>query len=88
MRDIEYPDKKKARAKINPKSMIPQQYHDFLYVFSKKNLDTLPLHWKYDDKIYLEKEHKRADAPFYKISPEKLDAVKRSLNSHLAKEFI
>ena len=44
MRDIQYQAKKKARAETDLKSILPQEYHDFLDVFSKKDLDTLRLH--------------------------------------------
>ena len=88
MRDIQYQAEKEARAETDPKSVVPQEYHDFLDVFSKKNSDTLPPHQKYDHKIYLKEEQKPGHAPLYKMSPEELDAVKRYLNSHLAKGFI
>ena len=41
MRDILYQAEKKARAETNLISVLPQEYHDFLDVFSKKDLDTL-----------------------------------------------
>ena len=44
MRDIQYQAEKEARAKTNPKSVVPQKYHNFLNVFSKKDSDTLPLY--------------------------------------------
>ncbi len=77
MRDIQYQAEKEARVEIDPKSVIPQEYHDFLDVFSKKDSDTLPPHRKYDHKIYLEEEQKPGHAPLYKMSPEELDAIKR-----------
>ena len=88
MRDIQYQAEKEARAGTNSKSVVPQEYHDFLDVFSKKNSNTLPPHRKYDHKIYLEKEQKPGHAPLYKMSPEELDAIKRYFDSHLAKRFI
>ena len=56
--DIQYQAKKEARAKTNPKSVIPQEYYDFLDVFSKKDLYTFLSYQKYDYKIYLEEEQK------------------------------
>ena len=44
IRDIQYQAEKKARAETNPKSVVPQEYHDFLNVFSKKDSNTLFLH--------------------------------------------
>lgn len=56
IRDIQYQGEKKARAKTNLKSVIPQEYHDFHDIFLKKNLDTLPPNRKYDYRIHLKKE--------------------------------
>ncbi len=88
MRDIQYQAEKEARVETNPKSVVPQEYLDFLDVFSKKDSDTLPPHRKYDHKIHLEEEQKPGHARLSKMSPEELDAVKRYLDSHLAKRFI
>ena len=88
MRDIHYQAEKEARAETDPKSVVPQEYLDFLDIFSMKDLDTLPPHRKYDYKIHLEEEQKPGHTPLYKISSEELDAIKRYLDSHLAKGFI
>ena len=56
MKDILYQAEKEAKAKTNPKSVVPQKYHDFLDVFSKKNSNTFPPHQKYDYKIHLEEK--------------------------------
>ena len=88
MRDIQYQAEKEARVETNLKNVVPQEYHDFLDVFSKKDLDTLPLHRKYDHQIQLEKEQKPGHALLYKMSSKELDAVKRYLDFYLAKRFI
>ena len=88
MKDIKYQAEKKARAETNPKSIIPKKYHNFLDVFLKKNSDTLLLYQKYKYKIYLEEKQKYDHSLLYKIFLQKLDAVKRYLDSHLAKNFI
>ena len=88
MRDIQYQAEKEARAKTDPKSIVPQEYYDLLNIFSKKDSDTLPPHRKYDHKILLEEEQKPGHAPLSKISLKELDAIKWYLDSHLAKEFI
>ena len=41
MRDIQYQAQKEARTETNPTDIITQNYHNFLDVFLKKNLDTL-----------------------------------------------
>ena len=88
MRDLEFQAEKEARPETNPKTVVPEEYHDLLDVFSKKDSDTLPPHRKYDHKIILEEEQKHDHAPLYKMSLQELDAVKRYLDSHLAKGFI
>lgn len=47
---------KKARAKTNLKSVIPQKYHNYLNIFLKKNFATLFPYQKYDNKVYFTKE--------------------------------
>ena len=44
MRDMQYQAKKEARAETDPKNVVPQEYHDFLNVFSKNDSHTLPPH--------------------------------------------
>ena len=56
MRDIQYQAENEVRAETNPKNVIPQEYYDFFDVFSKKDSDTFPPYWKYDNKIYLKEE--------------------------------
>ena len=88
MRDIQYQAEKEVKAETNLKNVVSQEYHNFFNVFSKKDLDTFPLHRKYDHKIQLEKEQKPSHVPLYKMSPKKLDAVKQYLYFHLTKGFI
>ena len=54
MRDLEYQVKKKARPETDSKSIILEEYINFLDIFSKKDSDTLPSHWKYNHKIMIE----------------------------------
>lgn len=51
MRDIQYKGEKKARDKTNQISVVFQKYYDFLYIFWKKDLNTLLSCRKYDHKI-------------------------------------
>ncbi len=88
MRDLEYQAEKETKPETDPRTVVPEEYHDLLDVFSKKNSDTLPPHQKYDHKIILKEEQKHGHAPFYKISPQELDVVKHYLDLHLAKGFI
>ncbi len=56
MRDIEYQAEKEARDKTNLKSVVSQEYYNFLDVFSKKDLEILSSYRKYDHKIYLKEK--------------------------------
>ena len=88
IRNLEYQAEKKARPETNPKSVIPEEYHDLLDVFSKKDSATLPPHQKYNHKIILEKQQKPGHISLYKISSQEVDVIKCYLDSHLAKGFI
>lgn len=56
IRDLEYQAEKEARQKIDPRSVVREEYHDLLHIFSKKNSDTLFPHQNYDYKIILKKQ--------------------------------
>ncbi len=88
MRDLEYQAGKEARSETDPRSVILEEYHDLLDIFSKKDSDTLLFHRKYDHKIILEEQQRHGHASLYKILPQKLNTVKCYLHSHLAKGFI
>lgn len=75
MRNPEFQAKKKARLKTNQKNLIPEEYHNFLDIFCKKNSDTLFFYQKYDHKIILEEKQKHGYTPLYKISSHKLNAL-------------
>lgn len=53
MKDLEYQVRKEARLETNLKTIVSVEYHNFLDIFSKKNLHTFPLHQKYNYKIIL-----------------------------------
>lgn len=58
IRDIQYQVKKKVKFETNLKSIVSQEFHNFLDIFSKKNSDTLLLHQKYNYKIYSKEKQK------------------------------
>ena len=76
MRDIQYQAEKEARVKTDSKSIISQKYHNYLNVFSKKDLDIFSLYQKYYHKIHLEKKKKLGHALLYKISSKNVDTIK------------
>ena len=61
MRDIEYQLNKTTKPPIDPKTVVPAEYHDFLDVFSKDISDTLRPYGKYDHKIELLKDKDLSD---------------------------
>lgn len=67
IRNLEYPAEKEVKPEINPKNVVSKKYHDFLDVFSKKNLNTLLSYQKWNHKIILEEEQKDGHIAIYKI---------------------
>lgn len=88
IKTLKFQATKKAKPETDLKSVILEEYHNFLHVFSKKNSDTLSPHWKYDNKIILEGDQKHGHAPLYKMSLKEFNTVKCYFNSYLAKEII
>ena len=68
IRDLEFQVEKEVKPETNSKIVIPEEYHDFLDLFSKKDLNTLSAYQKYDHKIILEEEQKHSFAFLYKMS--------------------
>ena len=58
MRDIKYQLNKGTKPLTDPKTVVPEEYHDFLDVFSKDISDTLRPYGKYNHKIKLLKDNK------------------------------
>ena len=48
IKDIKYQLNKMAKTLIDPKTMVPKEYHKFLDVFSKEVSNTLLPHSKYN----------------------------------------
>jgi hypothetical protein len=93
LRDIEHA--LRPETYTDPKTKLPQHYHDYLDVFDRKAADTLPPHREgVDHKIELiEKDEKgrKAEAPWgplYGMSREELLVLRRKLNDYLDKGFI
>ena len=89
IKDIEYQLNKTAKAPTDPKTLVPEEYHEFLDVFSKKALDMLSPHLKYDHQIrLLEGYRDHGNSSLSKMSESKLQFVKKFLEKHLKKGFI
>ena len=64
MKDIEYQLEKATKTPTDPKTVVLEEYHKFLDVFSKEASDTLSEHSKYDHKIrFLEGYKNHGNSP-------------------------
>ena len=89
MRDIEYQLKKAVKTPMDPKTVVPENYHKFLNVFSKETSDTLSEHSKYDYRIQFLEDYKNySNSLLQAMSEQKLQFVKKFLEENLKKEFI
>ena len=91
MQDIEYQLNKKTKPLTNPKTVVLEEYHDFLDVFSKDISDTLRPYGKYNHKIELLKDKDLSDlghSVLRGMSVPQLEFVKKFLEEHLKKGFI
>jgi hypothetical protein len=67
---------------------IPQEYHDFADLFSKKEADKLPSHQRYDHTIPLQPGSTPHFGPIYKLSPVELETLRKYIDENLKKGFI
>ena len=89
MKNIEYQLNKTVKAPTDPKTMVSEEYHEFLDIFSKEVLDTLLPYSKYDHQIHLlERYRDHGHSPLSKMLKPKLQFVKKFLKEHLKKRFI
>ena len=89
MRDIDYQLKKATKTPTDPKTVVPEEYHKFLDVFSKEASDTLSEYLKYNHRIwFLEGYKDHGNNPLWVMSKPKLQFVKKFVEEHLKKGFI
>ena len=67
---------------------IPEEYHDFADVFSKKKADTLAPHRPYDLKIDLEEGTSPPIGPMYSLSQSELGSLREFIDEHIRIGFI
>ena len=77
-----------AKPETNLKTIVLEEYYDFLNIFLVKNFNIFLLYQKYDYKIILKEKQKHNDVFLYKMSLQELDAVKCYLDLYLAKRVI
>jgi len=86
MRDI---DKAlKITPSVDPATLLPPEYHDFLDVFSRELADILPERRPYDHKIQLQEGKTSTFGPLYGMSQDELRVLKKYLKNNLVKGFI
>ena len=86
LRDIEKALEPKKH--FNPAVKLLKEYHQFLDVFSRQKVDTLPVHQSYDHKIPLEDEKQLTFEALYSMSQDELKVLWKYLNDYLSKGFI
>ena len=81
---------KALASKSNPNlaKKLPTEYHDFLNVFSRADLEILPPHRSYDHKIPLMEEKTLLWGSLYSMSQDELKVLKKYLKKNLSKGFI
>ena len=76
------------RTKEEWKSLIPNEYHEFIDLFSEKAAEKLPPHRPYDHSIPLVDGKTPPYGPLYGMSRMELQALKKYLEENLTKSFI
>ena len=86
MRDIEH--SLKPKPEVDPATVLPSEYHEFLDVFSKKEADKLPGRRSHDHKIPLMNGKEPTYGPLYGMSRDELLVLQKYLTENLKKGFI
>ena len=73
---------------VDPATLLPRDYHEFLDVFSHQESDKLPPHREYDHKIKLQPGKEPPFGPLYGMSQGELHVLKNYLEENLSKGFI
>ena len=74
---------------VDPRPLVPEEYHDLIDVFEKQNADKLAPHREdHDFKIELESGKTPSFGPLYGMSREELMVLRKYLDDHLAKGWI
>src|SRR5271169_1965960 len=72
----------------NIKELLPEEYHDFLPLFSEAIANQLPPHRSYDHEIPLKEGFTPPFGPLYSLSRNELEVLKKWLEENLSKGFI
>ena len=89
IKDVKYQLNKTVKAPTNLKTVVLEEYHEFLDVFLKEASDTLLPYSKYNYQIHLLERYKdHGHNLLSKMLELKLQFVKKFLEKHLKKGFI
>lgn len=72
----------------DPATILPEEYHTFLDVFSRQAADQLPERRLYDHKIELNEGKEPPKGPLYSMSHDELLVLRKTLTDYLDKGFI
>ena len=88
-RNTKDPQKTKdPRNTKDPHVLVPEHLHEFLHVFEKGNVQTLPPHCPYDHSIPLKPDSVPPFGTLYGMSHKELLVLKEYIEENLAKGFI
>jgi hypothetical protein len=88
MKDILRELQKKNEDEIDPKTILPVEFHEYLDVFSKAAADILPEHGPLDHHIVLKGDTKLGYSPLYGMLEGEREIMKNYIHEHLSKDFI
>ena len=73
---------------VDPATLLPEWYQEYLHAFSKKRADTLSKHGPQDHTIHLKEDAQAPAFTLYSMSHNKAQELCCYLDKNLSKEFI
>ena len=73
---------------VDPATLLPERYQEYLHTFSKKEADTLPKHEPQDHTIHLKEGAQASASALYGMSHNEAQELHHYLDENLSKEFI
>jgi len=67
---------------------LPKEFHEYLNVFLKAAIDTLPSHRPLDHHITLKGDVKLGYSPLYNMLQEEQEIIRKYIHEHMSKDFI
>ena len=73
---------------VNPATLLPERYQEYLHAFSKKKANTLPKHGPQDHTIHLKEGTQASAFTLYSMSHNEAQELCHYLDENLSKGFI